>query len=225
MVDGRRVALRAECKSALVVLPPFAFRLGAATHIAAADTAEGGGASPQPPASLISSVNGGEVLTMGDSYTVRWTTLHPDAQGKVVSLWFSRTTADEDEMTVDDSLDLASESIKVSSGIPNVGSYDGRVPQLDFDQPTLWRVQVRASRARTDRVGCHGIRSYSERYGAAVIRELASCAVRAISPLYDPPAAQDTRAAAAAVPPSFTAAARRECCRPAACGASCRRER
>ena len=136
---------------------------------------------------------------MGDSYTVRWTTLHPDAQGKVVSLWFSRTTADEDEMTVDDSLDLASESIKVSSGIPNVGSYDGRVPQLDFDQPTLWRVQVRASRARTDRVGCHGIRSYSERYGAAVIRELASCAVRAISPLHDPPAAQDTRAAAAAV--------------------------
>ena len=135
------------------------------------------------------------------------------------------TTADEDEITVDDSLDLASESIKVSSGIPNVGSYDGRVPQLDFDQPTLWRVQARASRARTDRVGCHGIRSYSERYGAAVIRELASCAVRAISPLYDPPAAQDTRAAAAAVPPSFTAAARRECCRPAACGASCRRER
>ena len=92
---------------------------------------------------------------MGEAYSVRWTTLDPDAQGKVVSLWLvpaaadgfaderlSGAVADDDALTVDDSLDMASESIKLSNGMPNVGSYDGRVPQLDFDQPTLWRVQV-----------------------------------------------------------------------------------
>ena len=158
-------------------------------HIAAADTAEG-----------VAHRRNRRVLDLvgqrrrgahdGDSYTVRWTTLHPDAQGKVVSLWFSGTTADEDEMTVDDSLDLASESIKVSSGIPNVGSYDGQVPQLDFDQPTLWRVQARASRARADRVGCHG---FAHTLGAMApqlfVNSLPAC-TRDL-PLYDPSAAQD----------------------------------